>query len=149
MATPSARAAIVSSPRCASSSGGVGRVQHRAREHALGQVVVALEADAAAPQVISPLQNRNSSARLASDQSHHGPFFFGASSTTSPPRIGPRSRTLSSTRSTSSGRSVAMRRIPPQASSCARFMRQRSSGWVATGISDASWPQYSNSRRGA
>ena len=39
--------------------------------------------------------------------------------------------------------------MPPQASSPARSIRQRSSGWVATGSSDASWPQYSNSRRGA
>ena len=39
--------------------------------------------------------------------------------------------------------------MPPHASSAARAMRQRSSGCSATGSSDASWPQYSNSRRGA
>ena len=48
-----------------------------------------------------------------------------------------------------SGRSRATAFMLPQASSRARRMRQRSNGCVSTGSSEASWPQYSNSRRGA
>jgi hypothetical protein len=100
-------------------------------------------------EVISPDQNRNSNARLVSDQLHQGSPRREPTSSISLAAIGPRSPTSASTRSTRSGRSCATRRMLPQASSWARCMRQRSKGWVATGSSDASWPQYSNSRRGA
>jgi hypothetical protein len=39
--------------------------------------------------------------------------------------------------------------MPPHASFAARSIRHRSSGCIATGSSDASWPQNSNSARGA
>jgi hypothetical protein len=100
-------------------------------------------------EVSRPDQNRNSKPRLTSDQSHHGPERFGRSSCTALAGIGPRSRTSETIRSSRSGRSWAIRRMPPQASWRARSMRQRSSGCVATGISDASCPQYSKKRRGA
>jgi hypothetical protein len=43
---------------------------------------------------------------------------------------------------------MAVRRMPPQASSRHRCIRQRSSGSVVGGTSEASWAQYSTSRRG-
>ena len=89
-------------------------------------------------EVIKPDQNRNSNARLASDQSHHGSERRGSPSSNALAGIGPSSATVASTSSTSSGRSRATRFIPPQASSWARCMRQRSNGCVATGSSDAS-----------
>ncbi len=89
-------------------------------------------------EVISPDQNRNSNARLASDQPHQGSERRGSPSSNALAGIGPSSATVASTSSTSSGRSRATLFIPPQASSCALCMRQRSSGWVVTGNSDAS-----------
>ena len=84
-----------------------------------------------------------------SDQSHHGPLRC-ALLVERARRQRARARAAPSTiSSSSSGCSRAMRRMPPHASCAARSIRQRSSGCVATGISDASWPQYSNSRRGA
>ena len=100
--------------------------------------------------VIRPDQNRNSNARLPSDQLHHG----------SPRRERLLLHLAGRHRATLRHRRPAPARpargaparpgcMLPQASSWARCMRQRSSGCVATGSSDASWPQYSNSRRGA
>jgi hypothetical protein len=73
----------------------------------------------------------------------------GASCSISAALSGPFTRTSSSTHATSSGCSSAMRRIPPHASVRAAAIRQRSAGCSATGMSEASWPQYSNSSRGA
>jgi len=56
---------------------------------------------------------------------------------------------MSSTNSTNSGCSAATRATPFHASESARAIRQRSSGCSSTSIRLASWPQYSNSRRGA
>ena len=97
----------------------------------------------------SPLQNSSSIAFLDSDQSHHGPE-------RPRPLLGEVARGERAALAhlvehvpRSSGRSFATRRMPPHASSWARAMRQRSSGCSSTGSRLASWPQYSNSRRGA
>ena len=101
--------------------------------------------------MICPLQNSHSNARLTSLQSHHGPV-----------RCGPlvlehlaggdrpaRADLLQHLGDELRAAPRWTRRMPPHASSAARAMRQRRSGCSATGSSDASWPQYSNSRRGA
>jgi len=72
---------------------------------------------------------------------------FVPASSISAAAIGPRSRTSSSTRLTTSGFSAASRDGAPHA--CPFAIRQRSTGCRATGSSDASCPQYSNSSRGA
>ena len=62
---------------------------------------------------------------------------------------GPLAATSAITASTRCGDSRAARSIPPQASCSARAIRQRISRCVAGGTKDASWAQYSTSRRGA
>ena len=87
------RAAIRTSSRWASSGAGVGVASTFGREHPLGEVVEALEAAAAGPRSTWPDQNSHSSARLASDQPHHGPRAAGPCWASSEAAIGPRSRT--------------------------------------------------------
>ncbi len=62
-------------------------------------------------------------------------------------RIGPCAATSSSVSATSWGRSRITRRIDPHASASTSAIRQRNNGWLSTGISEASWAQYSTSRR--
>ena len=101
-------------------------------------------------EVTSPLQNSSSIAFLDSDQSHHGPDgrgpLLGEVAGGERPAL---AHLLEHVARAAPAAPCATRRMPPHASSCARAMRQRSSGCSSTGIRLASWPQYSNSRRGA
>jgi hypothetical protein len=96
-----------------------------------------------------PLQNNHSTAFFESDQSHQGPVRRGVSSASAAAVSGPWSVMRAKTASTRSGRSRWTLTMLPQASAAARSIRQRSKGWVATGSSEASCPQYSKSLRGA
>ena len=98
--------------------------------------------------VTRPAQNRYSSATLPSCQFHICPGSrAGRSTPVCAARMGPRSATSSYTRSTRSGKSRAMRTMRPQASVPARAIRHRRCGCRRIGISEASWPQYSNNSR--
>ena len=147
MATPRARAAIRTSSRCASSGLGVGcsRIAAGSTRSIVSYSRSKLTRRAAA---IRPVKNRCSSATLPSCQFHMCPGRGGGrTAPVSRARIGPCSATSSSVSATSSGLSRAIREIDPHASRSTSAIRQRNSGWRSIGISDASWAQYSISRR--
>ena len=125
------------------------RRQHRRRQHPLGQVVEALEAPPARRR--SPARTRTATrARAWSPTSPTTGRCAAGARRSAPRRRSGRGRgPARAPRRPARGCSSAIRRIPPQASSPARSIRQRSSGCSSTGSSEASWPQYSNSRRGA